>query len=75
MDTMMNTLQVEQKIRQLPGYLMPEIIDYFDFLLIKYGQANRQIDAFTFSWEGGLSDLSDQYNSVELQHKATDWRS
>jgi hypothetical protein len=28
----------------------------------------------TFDWEGGLSDLKEKYTSVELQHKAMEWR-
>jgi len=71
----MSTLQIEQKIKQLPGYLLPEIMDYVDFLLSKHGKSNRQTRTFTFSWEGGLADLSEQFTAVELQHKALDWRS
>lgn len=71
----MSTLQIEQKIKQLPGYLLPEIMDYVDYLLSKYGQANLQAGTFTFSWEGGLAELSGQFTAVELQHKAMDWRS
>ncbi len=71
----MSTLLIEQKIKQLPAYLLPEIMDYVDYLLSKYGQANRQAGTFTFSWEGGLAELADQFTSVELQHKAMDWRS
>ena len=70
----MTTLQIEQKIRQLPGYLLPEIVDYVDFLLNKHGQAKQKAKAFAFDWEGGLSNLSDKFSSVELQHKALDWR-
>ena len=29
---------------------------------------------FKFSWQGGLSEISKKYTSVELQHKAMDWR-
>ena len=28
----------------------------------------------TFSWAGALSHLRDQYTSVELQKKASEWR-
>ncbi|MCI0698727.1 DUF2281 domain-containing protein [candidate division KSB1 bacterium] len=70
----MSTLQIEQKIRQLPGYLLPEIMDYVDFLLNKHVQPKQQKKAFTFDWEGGLSNLSEKFSSVELQHKAMDWR-
>lgn len=71
----MSTLQIEQKIRQLPVYLLPEIMDYVDFLLSKHGHPKQQTKAFTFDWEGGLANLSDQFSAVELQHKALEWRS
>ncbi len=29
---------------------------------------------FSFSWEGGLKELKNEYTSVELQHKALEWR-
>lgn len=36
----------------------------------------KQIDKskFSFDWEGGLSKLKDNFTSVELQHKAMEWR-
>jgi hypothetical protein len=71
----MSTLQIEQKIRQLPGYLLPQVMDYVDFLLTKHAPPRQPIKPFTFSWEGGLSELSEQFTSVELQHKALEWRS
>ncbi len=71
----MSTMQIEQKIKQLPGFLIPEIVDYLDFLLHKYSRPTQKAKTFTFDWEGGLANLSDQFNSVELQHKAMDWRS
>ena len=71
----MSTLQIEQKIKQLPGYLLPEVMDYVDFLLYKHGHPAQKTRTFDFDWEGGLAQLADQYNSVELQHKAMEWRS
>lgn len=71
----MSILQIEQKIKQLPDYLLPEIVDYVDFLLHKYSRTTQAAKTFTFDWEGGLAQLSEQFNSVELQHKALDWRS
>jgi len=29
---------------------------------------------FTFNWEGGLSELKEEFTSVELQHKSLEWR-
>ena len=28
----------------------------------------------TFNWAGGLKELRDEYTSVELQEKASEWR-
>jgi hypothetical protein len=28
----------------------------------------------TFGWAGALSDMRERFTSVELQHKAADWR-
>jgi len=69
--------EINIKISQLPDYLMPEAIDYIDFLLSKHGvktKNNTCNKKFKFEWEEELSELKDQYGSVELQHKAMDWR-
>jgi len=29
---------------------------------------------FNFSWEGKLKDIKDKFTSVDLQHKAMEWR-
>ncbi len=69
---------IETKVKNLPDYLIPEILDYIDFLLVKHGSkaqpGNKNENKFKFDWEGGLSELKDQYTAVELQHKALDWR-
>lgn len=53
----MSILQIEQKIKQLPDYLLPEIVDYVDFLLHKYSRTTQAAKTFTFDWEGGLAQL------------------
>ncbi len=70
----MKTYDIRDKIEKLPDHIIPEINDFIDFLLNKYG--NKKIDKseFKFDWEGGLSKLKNKYSSVELQHKASDWR-
>ena len=74
----MNANELGIKIQNLPDHLIPEVLDYVDFLLSKYGnkkiEKNESIPQFKFDWEGGLVALKDQYTSVELQHKALDWR-
>ncbi len=42
------------------------------FLLRRH--ATRPPRKIEFSRAGALSDLRDQYTSVELQHEAADWR-
>ena len=58
----------------MPRHLLPEIMDYIDFLLSKYGANPDKETPFDFSWEGGLSESANDYTSVELQHKASEWR-
>ncbi len=74
----MNVNEISRKISRLPNYLIPEVLDYIEFLLNKYGSKetdqNKNKSKFKFDWEGGLSKLRDQYTSVELQHKALEWR-
>ncbi|KCZ71820.1 Protein of unknown function (DUF2281) [Candidatus Methanoperedens nitroreducens] len=43
--------------------------------LDNYGEYSiRAKKKFRFDWEGGLSELKKKYTSVELQHKALEWR-
>ncbi len=72
----MNVNEISGKINKLPNHLIPEVLDYIEFLLNKYGgkEMERNETKFKFDWEGGLSKLKKQYTSVELQHKALDWR-
>ena len=72
----MNANEIGIKIKELPDNLVPEVLDYIDFLLVKYeNEKNDSMKSkFKFDWEGGLSALKDQYTSVELQHKVSDWR-
>ena len=78
-----NTMDISEiriKLKKLPDHLIPEVIDYIDFLLDKHGSKEtatdniKNPDKFTFDWEGGLSKLKDRYTSVDLQHKAGEWR-
>ena len=74
----MNANEISSKINRLPKHLIPEVLDYIEFLLNKYGgkeiEQNENKNSFKFDWEGGLSKLRDKYTSVELQHKALEWR-
>ena len=74
----MNVNEISRKISRLPNHLIPEVLDYVEFLLNKYGSQeigqNENKNRFEFDWEGELSKLRKEYTSVELQHKALEWR-
>ena len=74
----MNIDEIENIIKKLPDHLIPEVVDYIEFLTNKYGEKasgkQEKQNKFKFDWEGGLSELKDQYTAVELQHKASEWR-
>ena len=73
----MDTREIEKRIKELPNHLLPEVIDYIEFLISKHGSEQNRSDAskkFRFDWAGGLAELKDQYSSVELQHRSLDWR-
>ena len=70
----MRLQDIEAKIDKLPDHVIPEVTDFLDFLLVKYGDKKIAKRKFKFDWEGGLSGLKNKYTSVELQHKALEWR-
>ena len=66
--------EIEIKARGLPEHLKRQVLDFMEFLLKKYRGGDNETETFKFDWEGGLSDLRDNYTSVELQHNALEWR-
>lgn len=60
-------------LEDLPPELRKEAMDFVEYLLMKHKSAKSK-GKFSFDWEGGLSGIKDKYSSVELQHKASDWR-
>ena len=64
---------LSEQIEKLPPFLQRELSDYLEFLKVKYHVASQPVQ-IDFSWEGGLADLRDQYDSVTLQHKILEWR-
>ncbi len=66
--------EIEVKIQKLPEDLRKEVLDYVDFLLSKYQDRKTAGKKFKFDWEGGLSEIRGEFTSVELQHKALEWR-
>ena len=69
----MDAQLIQSKLDTLSETLKREVIDYIDFLIIKHYKAENRGE-LTFDWEGGLSNLKEKYTSVELQHKAMEWR-
>jgi hypothetical protein len=66
-----------EDFENLPKSIQRQLIEYADFLVAKSKRNRKSKKAghnFTFSWENGLSDLKDQYTSVELQHKINELR-
>ncbi len=64
---------IKEKIEELSLGLRKEVLDYIEFLSKKYSKKVLKGE-LRFDWEGGLSDLKEEYTSVELQHKSVDWR-
>ena len=55
---------------KLPEKIQKQVIDYIEFLITRYTKKKKKKQSLKFDWENGLSELRDQYSSVELQHKA-----
>ncbi len=54
----------------LPKQIQQQVLDYIEFLLDKYQKKDNKDKKFSFDWEDGLSELKNDYSSVELQHQA-----
>jgi len=70
----MSVKEINKKIKKVPPHLVPKIMDFIDFLINKYSKSPKEKKPFKFTWQGGLAEISKKYTSVELQHKAMDWR-
>jgi hypothetical protein len=66
--------EINNKISILPEGQKREILDYVEFISMKYGKKQEKSSGFSFNWEGGLSNAENQLDSVELQHKSLEWR-
>jgi hypothetical protein len=63
---------IEEMIKELPPEIQQEVKDFVEFLLEK--RVKRSRGKPRFDWAGTLKHLGEQYTSVELQHKISDWR-
>lgn len=69
----MNGQLIKNKIEQLPNDLKKEALDFIEFLIVKHHQEIKK-EKLKFDWEGELKGLNKKHTSVELQHKAAEWR-
>jgi hypothetical protein len=67
-----STGSVEEKIRMLPPDLREEAIHYINELVKRSKKAPPT--SFKCAAEGTLAELGKRYSSIELQHKAMEWR-
>ncbi|AGB03335.1 DUF2281 domain-containing protein [Methanoregula formicica] len=67
---------VEDKIRTLPPDLKEEAEHYIDELVkrSKKRSPTQSPTQFMCVAEGSLEELGSQYSSVDLRHKANEWR-
>ena len=69
----MQEKKLEEIINELPEDLKKELEDFAQFLWEK--NKKRKIRRKPkFDWAGSLSDFANDFSSVELQHKISDWR-
>ncbi len=59
-------------VQELPPDVQAEVRDFVEFLLVK--RARRPAKKLRQDWTGALSDVRNEYTSLELQSKALDWR-
>ena len=65
----MNSEPIEIRFSKLPEHLKKEVVDFIEFLTKKH-LVPESSGNVSFSWEGALSKLQNEYIAVELQHKA-----
>jgi hypothetical protein len=65
--------KLEDIIKGLPEDLRKELEDFAQFLW--ESKRKRKVKGKPkFDWAGSLSDLANEFTSVQLQHKISDWR-
>jgi hypothetical protein len=64
---------LREKLDSLPPQIQKEAMDYIEFLVKKYRKRSKK-GPLNLRWAGSLADLKGEFTSVELQHKASEWR-
>lgn len=57
----------------MPKKIQQQVIAYFESLVKRNKKSGVKHD-LNFDWENGLSELKNEYTSVELQHQANELR-
>ena len=69
---MSTTEEVVELMNGLPEQLRAEVADFARFL--KGKRSPGPAGEMRLDWRGLLRDMRDEYTSVELQHKLSEWR-
>lgn len=63
---------LDDMAKELPPEFEAEVRRFLSFLVNRMGKRRRRKPSLR--WAGALSDLREEYTSVELQHKISEWR-
>jgi hypothetical protein len=63
---------LEELMRELPPDKIAEVRDFIEFLLSKRGHGVGK--ALQQDWAGALREHREEYTSLDLQHRASEWR-
>ncbi|PKM83693.1 MAG: hypothetical protein CVU88_01655 [Firmicutes bacterium HGW-Firmicutes-13] len=68
--------EIVKLIKELPVDLRIKVLDYIELLLKKNKKTDKKLNKnnFRFDWEDGLSEIKDEFTSIELQHRSLEWR-
>ena len=58
----METMLLEQKVKQLPFEARQEVSDYLDLLLHKYGNRKSEVKPYAGCMKGTVTWMSDDFN-------------
>ena len=61
-------------MQKLPEDLRREVFKLYRLSAKQISKKETVKKKFKFDWEGGLSEIREKFTSVELQHKALEWK-
>ncbi len=68
----MTARPLSELVEELPPDARREVRDFVEFLISKHGRASGK--RLQQDWAGALRGYRGQYNALELQEKALEWR-